>query len=152
MVLSIYGIQRDEGTWQDAEVFRPSRFLDSWPRYGFIPFGLGRHIYIGSRFSILESMLILACGRQRFRFAQADQEEVNPEVGVLCCRIVLSACSLNHLLSPYQHRHPLYSLLPCVQSCACQLSNSEREEIPEKREKERKQIRKRRDHENLSAN
>ncbi|HCL71879.1 MAG: hypothetical protein CMQ07_00500 [Gammaproteobacteria bacterium] len=82
MVLSIYGIQRDEGTWQDAEVFRPSRFLDSWPRYGFIPFGLGRHICIGSRFSILESMLILACGRQRFRFAQADQEEVNPEVGV----------------------------------------------------------------------
>jgi cytochrome P450 len=82
MVLSIYGIQRDEGTWQDAEVFRPSRFLDSWPRHGFIPFGLGRHICIGSRFSILESILILACVGQRFRLAQADQEEVNPEAGV----------------------------------------------------------------------
>ena len=58
----------------------------STPGHGMVlfpsAFGLRRHICIGSRFSILESMLILACGRQRFRFAQADQEEVNPEVGV----------------------------------------------------------------------
>ena len=69
MVLSIYGIQRDEGAWQDADVFWPSRFLESWLRHGFAPFGLGRHICIGSRFSILESMLILACVGQRFRLA-----------------------------------------------------------------------------------
>lgn len=82
LVLSIYGIQRDEATWRDAEVFRPGRFLDTWPRHGFMPFGIGRHICIGSRFSILESMLILACVGQRFQITQAEQEEVYPEVGV----------------------------------------------------------------------
>ena len=82
MVLSIYGIQRDEATWLDADVFRPGRFLDAWPRHGFIPFGLGRHICLGSRFSMLESMVIVVCVGQRFRLAQAEQEEVNPEVGV----------------------------------------------------------------------
>ena len=75
MVLSIYGIQRDEATWHDAAVFRPGRFLDAWPRHGFIPFGLGRHICIGSRFSILESMLILACVGQRFGLLRQNRRK-----------------------------------------------------------------------------
>jgi hypothetical protein len=31
---------------------------------------------------MLESMVIVVCVGQRFRLAQAEQEEVNPEVGV----------------------------------------------------------------------
>ena len=82
MVLSIYGIQRDERTWPAADEFDPNRFLKEWPQNGFIPFGMGRHICIGMRFSILESMLILACIGQRYRLAPADQQVVKPEVGV----------------------------------------------------------------------
>lgn len=82
LLLSIYGIQNSQEYWQDPEEFDPSRFATDWPEDAFIPFGMGKHICIGSRFSILESMLILASIGQRFEISLADPIEVEPNAQV----------------------------------------------------------------------
>ena len=82
LVLSIYGIQRDAEYWQAPELFNPDRFTEEWREDAFLPFGMGKHICIGSRFSILESMLVLASIGQRFEFSLEDEAEVEPSAQV----------------------------------------------------------------------
>ena len=82
LVLSIYGIQNSPRYWDEPEKFAPERFAGDWPERAFLPFGMGKHICIGSRFSILESTLILACIGQRFDFSLADEREVSPKAQV----------------------------------------------------------------------
>ncbi len=82
LVLSIYGIQNSSEYWRDPEAFQPERFAADWPEQAFLPFGMGKHICIGSRFSILESTLILACIGQRFDLALLDDAEIVPQAQV----------------------------------------------------------------------
>ncbi|MCG8415433.1 MAG: cytochrome P450 [Pseudomonadales bacterium] len=82
IVLSIYGIQHDERYWQDPEKFDPGRFSREWREDAFLPFGMGKHICIGSRFSILESMLVLASIGQRFEIELISSAEVEPNAQV----------------------------------------------------------------------
>lgn len=82
LVLSIYGIQNSPQYWDRPEQFEPERFAADWPEGAFLPFGMGKHICIGSRFSILESTLILACIGQRFDFSLVGSQEVSPRAQV----------------------------------------------------------------------
>lgn len=82
IVLSIYGIQHDAEYWEDPDKFDPTRFSREWREDAFLPFGMGKHICIGSRFSILESMLVLASIGQRFDFRLADESKVSPDARV----------------------------------------------------------------------
>ena len=76
IVLSIYGIQHDANYWDEPEEFDPSRFSREWREDAFLPFGMGKHICIGSRFSILESMLVLSSIGQRFDISLAEDVSV----------------------------------------------------------------------------
>ena len=57
-----YVTQRDERWFDDADVFRPGRFLDkeSWPQYAYFPFGAGQRVCIGRSFGMMEVMLTAA--------------------------------------------------------------------------------------------
>jgi len=82
VLLSIYGIHRSPKYWQDPDEFMPERFERDWPQHAFIPFGMGKHSCIGSRFSIIEAILILASIGQRFSISLVDSEEVTPNAKV----------------------------------------------------------------------
>lgn len=82
VILSIYAIQRSPEYWDKPDQFIPERFASDWPEHAFIPFGVGKHICIGSRFSMLESILILACIGQRFNISLARDENINPDAKV----------------------------------------------------------------------
>jgi len=82
VVLSIYAIHRSEAYWDHPNEFRPERFEGDWPEHAYFPFGLGKHVCIGSRFSMLESTLILASIGQRFRLSLAENKEIVGEAGV----------------------------------------------------------------------
>lgn len=82
LVLSIYGIQRSPEYWRAPDAFCPERFATEWPEHAFLPFGMGKHICIGSRFSILESTLILACIGQRFEFSLRGSDSISPRAQV----------------------------------------------------------------------
>lgn len=82
LALSIYGIQRSDQYFDAASEFDPTRFLGNASEEGFIPFGLGKHVCIGNRFSILEATLILACIGQRYELSQLRDKSIQPDAQV----------------------------------------------------------------------
>jgi enediyne biosynthesis protein E7 len=82
VVLSIYAIHRSEEYWENPNDFRPERFEGDWPEHAYFPFGLGKHVCIGNRFSMLESTLILASIGQRFGLSLTENQEITGEAGV----------------------------------------------------------------------
>ena len=82
LALSIYGIQHSEQYFDSPECFDPGRFRRGSSEEGFIPFGLGKHVCIGNRFSILEATLILACIGQRFTISQFTDKTIIPNAQV----------------------------------------------------------------------
>lgn len=79
VLLSIYSIHRSPKYWKDPDEFIPERFESDWPERAYFPFGIGRHVCIGNRFAMLESILILASIGQRFTLSLADNTEVTPD-------------------------------------------------------------------------
>jgi cytochrome P450 len=82
LALSIYGIQRSELYFASPDEFDPARFRANASEEGFIPFGLGKHVCIGNRFSILEATLILACIGQRYELSQQQDKSIKPNAQV----------------------------------------------------------------------
>ncbi|MFY0675516.1 MAG: cytochrome P450 [Bacteroidia bacterium] len=56
--LSIYAMHRHPQLWEKPNDFFPERFIGSYPRQAFIPFGTGQRICIGNHFAMLEMKLI----------------------------------------------------------------------------------------------
>lgn len=61
ILYSPYLTHRSENYWEDAQSFKPQRFLDSNPsRYHYLPFGAGTHSCIGMNLALLELHIIVA--------------------------------------------------------------------------------------------
>ncbi|XP_021863465.2 cytochrome P450 71A22-like [Spinacia oleracea] len=65
VIINAWAIQRDSTSWEDAEEFRPERFLNSsidfkGQDFEFIPFGAGRRGCPGISFGIVDAELVLA--------------------------------------------------------------------------------------------
>lgn len=64
LYISPYVVHRDERWFEDAETFRPERFikdsgLDNWPRKAYLPFGGGARTCIGAAFAMSETKVVL---------------------------------------------------------------------------------------------
>ena len=74
--LYIYGMHHHPGLWPDAEVFRPERFAagatPAPPAYGYLPFGSGPRLCVGSQFALTELQLVLIQTLRRFRVEPAS--------------------------------------------------------------------------------
>ncbi|MFF8600434.1 cytochrome P450 [Streptomyces sp. NPDC015232] len=73
---------RDPRWFRDPLEFRPERWLDPQeaeeiPEYAWYPFGGGPRVCLGTRFAMVEAVLILAVVARRFRLA-VDPEEIRP--------------------------------------------------------------------------
>lgn len=75
-------IQRDPALWgEDADQFRPERWLDAAPmphRAAFLPFSMGGRVCIGQHLAETELDLALIALLRRFRFVRASPEAIKP--------------------------------------------------------------------------
>jgi cytochrome P450 len=62
-------LHRHPDIWSNPDAFNPERFLDSYPRESFIPFGAGLRQCIGKDFAYVEGVMILASLCERLEFA-----------------------------------------------------------------------------------
>ncbi len=71
LFISAWVVHRDPRRFTDPDEFRPERWLDGLaerlPRSAWLPFGGGPRLCIGSRFAMLEAMLLLATIARRFQ-------------------------------------------------------------------------------------
>lgn len=72
IIMSPWLLHRHLDVWPDAHEFDPDRFLRSYDREAFIPFGAGLRLCIGRDFSYVEGVLMLAEIARAFRFTALD--------------------------------------------------------------------------------
>jgi cytochrome P450 len=69
--LYVYGVHHHAGLWPDVEEFRPERFAPdaqpALPTYGYLPFGGGPRLCVGSHFALTELQLVLIQTLRRYR-------------------------------------------------------------------------------------
>jgi cytochrome P450 len=72
VLVSQYLLHRDPRFWENADQFRPERWLDreaaAHHRFAYFPFGAGSRICIGEQFAWMEGALVLAAIARRWRF------------------------------------------------------------------------------------
>ena len=74
VIFSSYLIHRRHDLWEDAEAFKPERWLDSKPvhKYAYFPFGGGPRLCIGNHFALQELEIILKELFSRHKFELED--------------------------------------------------------------------------------
>jgi cytochrome P450 len=86
VLISVYTIHRHPKFWDDAERFDPERFApdkgSERDSCAYLPFGAGPRTCLGSRFGLMEVMLMVATIAQRFSLRLADDQEVEPEASL----------------------------------------------------------------------
>jgi cytochrome P450 len=86
VLVCVYTIHRHPQFWDDAECFDPERFApDSGSERdscAYLPFGAGPRTCLGSRFGLMEVMLVVATIAQRFSLRLTNDQEVEPEASL----------------------------------------------------------------------
>ncbi len=82
--LASTGITGQTSTYvPDVERFDPDRWTleneAKLPRYAYLPFGAGPHVYIGNRVALMEAHLIRATLVQRVMFELVPGQTIEPE-------------------------------------------------------------------------
>jgi len=75
-------LHRHTSLWEDPDAFDPDRWLPerraAYHRFQYIPFGAGPRICVGMRFSLAETLTVLAHWLAAWRFAPIVGREVRP--------------------------------------------------------------------------
>jgi cytochrome P450 len=84
--VSPWVMHRDSRWFDDPQAFRPERWAGSLakelPRFAYMPFGGGPRICIGSRFAMMEAVLILATVARQFRLEWQAGRPVQPKPSI----------------------------------------------------------------------
>lgn len=82
IVTYIYGAHHHAGHWEDAEVFRPERFLGEARKaqapFAYLPFGGGPRLCIGNNFAMMEMQLALAMMLPKYDFELLPGQQIFP--------------------------------------------------------------------------
>ena len=85
-LVCVYTIHRHPQFWEDAERFDPERFgpdkAAERVAHSYLPFGAGPRTCLGSRFGLMEVMLVVAAIAQRFSLRLAADQKVEPEASL----------------------------------------------------------------------
>jgi cytochrome P450 len=83
VTISPFLLQRHPKFWEDANTFRPHRFLPGGTRpahrYAYIPFGAGHRYCIGATYACDEAAMILTELGRRFTFRSQYVADASPE-------------------------------------------------------------------------
>lgn len=86
VLLCVYTLHRHAGYWRDAERFDPERFAteECAQRVSnvYLPFGAGPRTCIGSRFGLIEVLLVVALIAQRFSWRLCAGQKVETEASL----------------------------------------------------------------------
>ena len=86
VLICVYTIHRHPRFWDDPERFDPERFApDKVPgrdSCAYLPFGAGPRTCVGSRFGLMEAVLMVAMIAQRFSLKLAGDQKVEPEASL----------------------------------------------------------------------
>jgi cytochrome P450 len=91
VITSQWIVHHDPRWWEEADVFRPERWLGansgsrfpdpgSRPKYSYFPFGGGSRVCIGEAFAWTEAILLLATIAQRWRFVPVGTPVREPRI------------------------------------------------------------------------
>jgi cytochrome P450 len=81
LFISIYLVHRHKDFWQDANVFKPERFLETSQPKAYIPFGLGERYCLGKNLAMLQGQVLLAMLVKNFDYTLVDKT-IQPKVTV----------------------------------------------------------------------
>lgn len=83
VTISPFLLHRHPRFWDDADAFRPQRFLPGGAkpthRYAYIPFGAGHRYCIGSAYAHEEAAMILTALGRRYTFCSTHAADARPE-------------------------------------------------------------------------
>jgi len=65
----------DPKYWRDPNEFRPSRFLENYPKDAFIPFSAGARVCIGRKFSEIEQIAVLSVIVLHYRITVLEEPQ-----------------------------------------------------------------------------
>ncbi|KAF8200949.1 cytochrome P450 [Pholiota molesta] len=100
ITLNVPGLHYNPRYWEDPHTFKPSRFLEDWPRDAFIPFSAGARACIGRKFFETEGIAILTMLVSHYKIVVKDEPEFAGETfeqrkaRVLACRAGLTITPL----------------------------------------------------------
>jgi len=84
LIIPISTLHENEEIWQEPKKFLPERFTleneKKYPRYAYLPFGVGSKSCMGARFAMVEIRLILSMILQRFSLELTPNQVVIPEM------------------------------------------------------------------------
>ncbi|MBX7172728.1 MAG: cytochrome P450 [Pyrinomonadaceae bacterium] len=85
VLMSMFVLQHDERFWDDAESFRPERFLsenaikEAGNKFIYFPFGAGVRRCIGEQFAWMEGVLLLAALGRKWKFKLNQNQKIVPQ-------------------------------------------------------------------------
>lgn len=86
VLMSQWIVHRDPRWWDDAEVFRPERWLPGGsaldptrPKFSYFPFAAGTRVCIGEQFAWMEGMLALATFARKWKLRLVEGHRVVPQ-------------------------------------------------------------------------
>lgn len=79
VMFPVYALHRNTQLWDDADSYRPDRFLNrKYPRGQYIPFGDGPRVCIGAQYAETEIMVLIASLLQEMSFGLGDAPVPDP--------------------------------------------------------------------------
>ncbi len=81
VLVSMYLLQRDERFWEDADVFKPERFLhenaikEANQKFVYFPFGAGVRRCVGEQFAWMEGVLLLATLARKWKLSLMPEQK-----------------------------------------------------------------------------
>jgi cytochrome P450 len=86
VLVCVYTLHRHPDFWEDAEDFNPQRFAPEHdtPRRSssYLPFGAGPRTCLGSRFGLMEVMLVVAVIAQRYSLKLSAEQRVEADASL----------------------------------------------------------------------
>lgn len=85
ILMSMYVLHRDKRFWEDAEIFKPERFLaenaikEAGNKFIYFPFGGGVRRCIGEQFAWMEGVLLLATLGKKWRLKLNPTQKIVPQ-------------------------------------------------------------------------
>lgn len=79
LLINVRAIQRHPRYWEDADAFRPERFLKEYPSHAFIPFGAGPKVCSGKGLAYLEATTTLRVLLASFTFSTSPASSLEVE-------------------------------------------------------------------------
>ncbi len=85
ILMSMYVLQRDERFWEDADTFKPERFMsenaikEASNKFIYFPFGGGVRRCVGEQFAWMEGVLLLAALGRKWKLKLNPEQKIVPQ-------------------------------------------------------------------------